>query len=108
MKDFKDKILFVTGGASGAGFGQAKVFSEAGCKVVIADIRQDHLDQAMEYFRAKNAPAHAIKLDITDRAAYAAAADEVEEVFGGPPQILHQHRGRQYVRPSRGLHVRGL
>ena len=93
MKDFKDKILFVTGGASGAGFGQAKVFSEAGCKVVIADIRQDHLDEAMAYFRAKNAPAHAIKLDITDRAAYAAAADEVEQVFGSPPQILFNTAG---------------
>jgi NAD(P)-dependent dehydrogenase (short-subunit alcohol dehydrogenase family) len=56
MKDFKDKILFVTGGASGAGFGQAKVFSEAGCKVVIADVRQDALDQALAYFRAKGFP----------------------------------------------------
>jgi len=93
MKDFKDKILFVTGGASGAGFGQAKVFSEAGCKVVIADVRQDHLDEAMAYFRAKNAPAHAIKLDITDRAAYAAAADEIERVFGGPPQLLFNTAG---------------
>ena len=93
MKDFKDKVLFVTGGASGAGFGQAKVFSEAGCKVVIADVRQDHLDEAMAYFRAKNAPAHAIKLDITDRAAYAAAADEVEKVFGGPPQLLFNTAG---------------
>ena len=93
VKDFKDKILFVTGGGSGAGFGQAKVFSEAGCKVVIADVRQDHLDQAMAYFREKNAPAHAIKLDITDRAAYAAAADEVEQVFGGPPQILFNTAG---------------
>ncbi len=93
MKDFKDKILFVTGGASGAGFGQAKVFSEAGCKVVIADIRQDHLDQALAYFREKNAPVHTIKLDITDRAAYAAAADEVEEVFGSPPQLLFNTAG---------------
>lgn len=93
MKDFEGKILFVTGAGSGAGFGQAKVFSEAGCKVVIADIRQDHLDQAMEYFRAKNAPVHAIKLDITDRAAYAAAADEVERVFGGPPQLLFNTAG---------------
>jgi NAD(P)-dependent dehydrogenase (short-subunit alcohol dehydrogenase family) len=88
VKDFKDKVLFVTGGASGAGFGQAKVFSEAGCKVVIADIRQDHLDQAAAYFSEKKAPFHTIKLDITDRAAYAAAADEVEKVFGSPPQIL--------------------
>jgi NAD(P)-dependent dehydrogenase (short-subunit alcohol dehydrogenase family) len=93
VKDFKDKVLFVTGGGSGAGLGQAKVFSEAGCKVVIADIRQDHLDQAAEYFRAKNAPFHTIRLDITDRAAYAAAADEVEEVFGTPPQLLFNTAG---------------
>ena len=93
MKDFKDKILFVTGGASGAGLGQAKVFSEAGCKVVIADVRQAALDQATAYFRERNAPVHAIKLDITDRAAYAAAADEVEEVFGSPPQLLFNTAG---------------
>ena len=47
MKDFRDKIVFITGGASGAGLGQAQVFGEAGCKVVIADIRQDHLEEAM-------------------------------------------------------------
>lgn len=93
MKDFKDKVLFVTGAGSGAGFGQAKVFSEAGCKVVLADVRQDHLDTAMEYFREKKAPAHAIKLDITDRAAYAAAADEVEQVFGTPPQLVFNTAG---------------
>ena len=67
MKDFKGKILFITGGASGAGFGQAKVFSEVGCKVVIADVRQDHIDEAMAYFKDKKAEVHAIKLDITDR-----------------------------------------
>ena len=88
MKDFAGKIAFITGGASGAGFGQAKVFSEAGCKVVIADIRQDHLDEAMAYFKKKKAEVHAIKLDITDRKAYTAAADEVEKVFGSPPQLL--------------------
>jgi NAD(P)-dependent dehydrogenase (short-subunit alcohol dehydrogenase family) len=88
MKDFKDKVLFVTGGASGAGFGQAKVFSEAGCKVVIADVRQDALDRAKAELTGRGAVVHTIKLDITDRAAYAAAADEVEAVFGTPPQIL--------------------
>lgn len=93
VKDFKGKILFITGGASGAGFGQAKVFSEAGCRVVIADIRQDHLDAAMEYFKEKKADVHAIKLDITDREAYAAAADEVDEVYGSPPQMLFNTAG---------------
>jgi NAD(P)-dependent dehydrogenase (short-subunit alcohol dehydrogenase family) len=93
MKDFEGKVLFITGGASGAGLGQARVFSEAGCKVVIADIRQDHIDEAMAYFKGKNAPVHAIKLDITDRQAYEAAANEVEEVFGGPPQMLFNTAG---------------
>ncbi len=100
MKDFKGKVAFITGGASGAGLGQAKVFSEAGCKVVIADIRQDHLDQALAYFREKKAPVHAIKLDITDRKAYAAAADEVEKVFGSPPQLLFNTAGVNTFGPA--------
>jgi NAD(P)-dependent dehydrogenase (short-subunit alcohol dehydrogenase family) len=100
MRDFAGKVAFITGGASGAGLGQAKVFSEAGCKVVIADIRQDHLDEAMAYFRDKKAEAHAIKLDITDRKAYAAAADEVEEVFGEPPQLLFNTAGVNTFGPA--------
>lgn len=100
MKDFAGKICFITGGASGAGFGQAKVFSEAGCKVVIADIRQDHLDEAMAYFRERNAEAHAIQLDITDRKAYAEAADEVEKMFGSPPQLLINTAGVNAFGPA--------
>ena len=100
MKDFKGKVAFITGGASGAGLGQAKVFSEAGCKVVIADVRQDHLDQAVAYFREKKAEVHAVKLDITDRKAYAAAADEVERVFGSPPQLLFNTAGVNTFGPA--------
>jgi len=100
MKDFAGKVAFITGGASGAGLGQAKLFSEAGCKIVIADIRQDHLDEAMAYFKSKKAPVHAIKLDITDRKAYAAAADEVERVFGEPPQLLFNTAGVNTFGPA--------
>jgi len=100
MKDFKGKVLFITGGASGAGLGQAKVFSEAGCKVVIADIRKDHIDEAMAYFKDKKAEVHAIQLDITDRRAYAAAADEVEKVYGNPPQLLFNTAGVNAFGPA--------
>jgi NAD(P)-dependent dehydrogenase (short-subunit alcohol dehydrogenase family) len=83
MKDFTDKIAFITGGASGVGFGQAKVLSRLGAKVVLADVRQDSLDRALAWFRERNAPpVHGIKLDITDRDAFARAADETERVFG--------------------------
>jgi NAD(P)-dependent dehydrogenase (short-subunit alcohol dehydrogenase family) len=100
MKDFAGKILFITGGASGAGFGQAKVFSEAGCKICIADIRQDHLDEAKAYFKEKKVKVHTIKLDITDRQAYADAADEVEKVFGSPPQMLFNTAGVNTFGPA--------
>jgi NAD(P)-dependent dehydrogenase (short-subunit alcohol dehydrogenase family) len=100
MKDFNGKVLFITGGASGVGFGQAKVFSEAGCRVVIADNRQDHLDEAMAYFKDKKADVHAIKLDITDREAYTAAADEVEKKYGGPPQMLFNTAGVNTFGPA--------
>src|SRR5690554_396561 len=100
MKDFAGKVAFITGGASGAGLGQAKVFSEAGCKIVIADIRQDHIDQGMAYFKEKKAAVHAIKLDITDKKAYQEAADEVEKVFGEPPQLLFNTAGANAFGPA--------
>jgi len=100
MKDFRGKVAFITGGASGLGLGLAKVFSEAGAKVVIADIRQAAIDEALAWFRGKNAPAHGIQLDVTDRAAYAAAADEVEKVYGSPPQLLFNNAGVNTFGPT--------
>ena len=88
MKDFKGKIAFVTGGGSGAGYGQAQILSEAGCKVVTADIRQDHLDEAMTHFTAAKADVHAIRMDITSREDYRKAAEQVEEWYGSCPDIV--------------------
>jgi len=88
MKDFAGKIAFITGGASGAGFGQAQIFSEAGMKVVIADVRDDHLQEAKAYFDEKGADVHIIKLDVTDREGWARAADEVERVYGSTVDLL--------------------
>ncbi len=92
MDDFKDKVAFITGGASGVGLGQAKALVRAGARVVIADIRQDHLDEALAWFSERGAPVHGIRLDITDRKAFASAADETEKVFG-PVQLLFNTAG---------------
>jgi len=100
MKDFSGRVAFITGGGSGAGLGQAKVFSEAGCKVAIADVRQDHLDEAKEYFKDKDAPFLAIKLDLTDREAYTAAADQVEKTFGEPVTLLFNTAGVNTFGPA--------
>jgi NAD(P)-dependent dehydrogenase (short-subunit alcohol dehydrogenase family) len=82
LEDVKGKVAFITGGGSGVGLGMAKAFSAAGMKVVIADIRQDHLDEAMAQLAGPAAHVHPILLDVTDREAMASAADESERVFG--------------------------
>ncbi|MCB2087781.1 MAG: SDR family NAD(P)-dependent oxidoreductase [Sphingomonadaceae bacterium] len=88
MKDLAGKVAFITGGVSGVALGQAKVLAEeAGMTVAIADIRKDALDEAMAYFASKDVTVHPVHLDLTGRAAYAAAADEVERVLG-PVQLL--------------------
>ena len=88
MQDLAGKVAFITGGGSGVALGQAKIFAEeAHMKVAIADVRRDHLDAAKAYFAARSLPVHAIELDITDRQAYARAADEAERVLG-PVQLL--------------------
>ena len=96
MKDFKGKIVFVSGGASGAGLGQAKVFGREGMKVAIGDVRQDALDNAVKELIAFGIPEKdilAIKVDLTDRADYTACADKIEATFGGPPHLFIQTAG---------------
>ena len=96
MKDFKGKIVFISGGASGAGLGQAKVFGREGMKVAIGDVREDALENAKKELIAFGIPEKdilAIKVDLTNRKDYTACADKIEEVFGGPPHLLIQTAG---------------
>jgi NAD(P)-dependent dehydrogenase (short-subunit alcohol dehydrogenase family) len=84
MEQLEGKVAFVTGGASGIGLGIAKAFVNAGMKVVLADIRQDHMDDATGFFRdaGQRSSVHALQLDVTDREAFARAATETERTFG--------------------------
>ena len=40
MKDFKNKVVVITGGATGIGFSFAKQFGNEGAKIVIAGIEE--------------------------------------------------------------------
>ena len=100
MKDFRNQIAFITGGASGAGFGQAQVFGRAGAKIVIADVRSEAVDKALSALKGEGITAHGIVLDITDRDAYERAADEVEAVFGAPPTLLFNTAGVNSFGPA--------
>ena len=82
MKEVAGKVAFITGGGSGVGIGMARVFAAAGMKVVVADVRQDHLDDALRQLKAAGREAHGIRLDVSDRKAVERAADETVRVFG--------------------------
>jgi len=82
MKDVAGKVAFITGGANGIGLGIARAFHKAGMKIVIADIRQEHFDEAIDFLGGDSKDIHTIKLDVTDREAMARAAAETEEMFG--------------------------
>jgi NAD(P)-dependent dehydrogenase (short-subunit alcohol dehydrogenase family) len=94
MKDVRGKVAFVTGGASGIGLGIAQTLADAGARVVLADLRPDHLSRAKETFarRGQSASIHTLQLDVTDRKRFASAADETERVFG-KVQILVNNAG---------------
>jgi NAD(P)-dependent dehydrogenase (short-subunit alcohol dehydrogenase family) len=82
LRDVAGKVAFITGGGSGIGLGQARVFHEAGMKVVIGYIRDDQIGPAMEQFKTGKDRIHAIKVNVIDRDAMTAAADEIERRFG--------------------------
>jgi NAD(P)-dependent dehydrogenase (short-subunit alcohol dehydrogenase family) len=104
MENVVGKVAFVTGGASGIGLGIAGAFVQAGMQVVLADLRQDHIDEALAVFerghQAKQV--HAIRLDVTDRTAMAAAADETERVFG-KVHVLVNNAGIGIQGPFQGI-----
>lgn len=53
MKDFKNKVVVITGGATGIGFGLAKRFGQEGAIVVIAGLRENRLQEAVEVLKEK-------------------------------------------------------
>ena len=98
MQHLEGRPAFVTGGASGLGLGIAKALLGAGMKVVIADIRDDHLASATDEL-AGGDNVLAVKLDVTDRADFARAADAAEAKFG-KIHILVNNAGVAVVGPT--------
>ena len=82
MQDVAGKVVFVTGGASGLGLAMAEAFAGAGAKIVITDVDSDALAAAEARFAGQNVPVLAIELDVTDRDAFAAAAQQAADTFG--------------------------
>jgi len=85
ISSFEGKTAFVTGGASGIGLGIAKVLVARGARVVLADLRQDHIDHALAEFAGggRSNAVSALQLDVTARDKYRKVAARMQDEFGG-------------------------
>jgi NAD(P)-dependent dehydrogenase (short-subunit alcohol dehydrogenase family) len=83
ITDVKGKVAYITGGSSGIGLGIARVFHEAGMKVVLGYMNEKNITEALKFFPEKDPRVHTIKHDVMDREAWERTADEIEKKFGG-------------------------
>src|ERR1700735_5584497 len=79
----KDKGAIVTGGASGMGAADVRVFAREGATVVIADILEDEARQLVETLTADGATVVFERLDVTDPDQWERATAATVARFGG-------------------------
>jgi NAD(P)-dependent dehydrogenase (short-subunit alcohol dehydrogenase family) len=82
MKDLYGKVAFVTGGDSGIGLGISSALLRAGMNLIISYLNPSHLRRAQSELKFAADQMHAIRLDVSDRTAYNAAAEEAIQRFG--------------------------
>jgi len=90
--DLGGAVALVTGASSGLGWRFAEVLAAQGARVVAGARRLDKLHDLVAAIRTGGGSAHAVRLDVTDRASITAAFDEAEAVFG-PVGILVNNAG---------------
>ena len=92
MRQLRGRTAFITGAASGIGFGMARVFAREGMRIVLADVEAPALAAAAAQLEATGAEVLALTLDVSDRAAMTRAADHAEARFG-PVHLVCNNAG---------------
>jgi NADP-dependent 3-hydroxy acid dehydrogenase YdfG len=89
MHGFADKVAVVTGAGSGIGQALAVELGRAGAKLAISDVDTAGLADTADQLKAVGAPIKVDQLDVTERTAFLAYADAVNEHFGKVNQIYN-------------------
>jgi meso-butanediol dehydrogenase/(S,S)-butanediol dehydrogenase/diacetyl reductase len=76
------KVVFVTGGGRGIGRGIAQGCAEAGACVGLGDLRAEDAAETARLVAASGGRAHAVALDVTERASLDAAVEATASAFG--------------------------
>jgi len=89
MDGFAGKVAAVTGAGSGIGQALAIELARSGAKLAISDVDTDGLVRTEELVREIGAPVRSDQLDVTEREAFIAYADTVNDHFGTVNQIYN-------------------
>ena len=82
MKDFKDKVAVVTGGASGIGKALARALLAQGARVVVADVEQGALDNAVQELGTGGGDVFGVATDVSSAESVEALAQQVFARYG--------------------------
>src|ERR1700719_789519 len=89
MEGFAGKVAVVTGAGSGIGQALAIELARSGAKLAISDVDVEGLAATEEQVKAIGAPVRSDRLDVTEREAFLAYADAVNDHFGTVNQIYN-------------------
>ena len=92
------RVAIVTGASSGIGEATAFRLATLGAKVAVAARRTDNLDALAARITAAGGTALALPLDVTDRSAVNAAAQQVADRLG-PVDLVFNNAGVQLISP---------
>jgi NAD(P)-dependent dehydrogenase (short-subunit alcohol dehydrogenase family) len=92
MNEFQNKTAVVTGAASGIGLELARVFAEQGMNVVLADIEQPKLNEAVDAVTSLGAEALGVLTDVGSGESVAALCQASVDRFGSV-QVLCNNAG---------------
>lgn len=92
----KNRVVFLTGGARGIGYGIGKVFLENGARVVFTDMNKEKLLEGVENLQANGYDCLAVKCDVTSEDDIISAVQETIKKYG-KIDILINNAGLQYV-----------
>ena len=82
MKRLENKVSIITGAAQGIGLATALKFAKEGAIVVICDLRQDTIDEAVQQCQALGAQAVGYLMDVTQRDMVDTVVAKVKAQFG--------------------------